>query len=181
MAVGPSPGDLGLLDPVHLSLRRRGGGGHDTPRWGQRGHHRERGPGQLPGGRRFAWGSAGSLHFFWRSLAGWRVAGMRRYLLCDLVGPVHHRLRTHLRCVQRRVAGNGLLDRPARRGPGKSTLVLLLRWSVGVRAVAGSVRTVGRHPLPQKRRCVWFDPCCLVRRHSYSVYPGVRENALAAS
>ena len=73
-------------------------------------------------------------------VAGPYLADMRRHLLRHLGGPLHHSLHQLGRHIHWLMAGHGILDCPAGRGPRQPALVLLLRRSLGLRAAAFPLR-----------------------------------------
>ena len=94
--------------------------------------------------------------------------------------PLHHRVFQFRRAVQRRLAGDGVLDCPAGIRPGQPALVLLLRRTLGLRTVAGNIWPDRFRLLLEKRRRHWSRLVILGGCHPAGLHRRFGKDALAA-
>ena len=131
---------FGALNPVGQRPNRGG----CRPARGREGGNGEQQPAsQLRGGLGPAGGVVYRIRGVGSQVVGGRLAGLRGHFLLGLDSPFHHAVHQPGGNIHRVLARYGLLDRPAGRGPWRSALVLLLRRTIRLRAVARRLRTSG--------------------------------------
>ena len=176
------PGHSHVLVPIVIYPPGQCGVGvtRCTPVRNQRGRQCQRDSDELSGGQWAASRFFGGVRDYRGGVAGVSLADLRRHFLRDLGDSLHHHFQQHRRNFQRLLAGHGLLDRPARRGPGKPTLVLLFRRSFRVRVVAGSLRGGRSSLFSEEGGRIRLGIGLLGRLNPVGLHHGVGEDALVA-